>query len=88
MSFAVNDDGMPLDDSKRPVAEIKIRIIVPEEFVGASQHELFTRQGLITGMQAQEHSVVIYASLPSEEYGGLVEAIVADTQGRGRLERE
>ncbi len=63
------------------VGEVKIRIIVPEEFVGASQQELTARQGLITGMEAQEHSVVIYASLPSEKYDGLVEAIVANTQG-------
>jgi translation elongation factor EF-G len=82
MPFAVNDDGVPLDN----VGEVKIRIIVPEEFVGASQQELTARQGLITGMEAQEHSVVIYASLPSEKYDGLVEAIVADTQGRGRVD--
>ncbi len=86
MPFAVDDDGMPRDDSKRPVGEIKIRIIVPEEFVGASQHELIARQGLITGRQPQECSVVIYGSLSSEEYGGLAEAIVADTQGRGRVD--
>ncbi|MGB7555809.1 MAG: hypothetical protein WBM04_15660 [Candidatus Korobacteraceae bacterium] len=81
MPFAVNDDGVPLDN----VGEVKIRIIVPEEFVGASQQDLTARQGLITGMEAQEHSVVIYASLPGEKYDGLVEAIVANTQGRGRV---
>jgi elongation factor G len=88
MVFAVTDDGMGPDDSKRPVGEVKIQITVPEEFAGASLGELIARQGLITGMEAKEQNVVLQASLPAGEYDGLVEAIVADTQGRGRVERE
>lgn len=87
MVFAVDDDGTSPDDSKRPVGEVKVRITVPEEFVGAAQHELIARQGSITGMEAREQSVVIHASLPNGEYDGLVVAIVSDTQGRGKIER-
>jgi translation elongation factor EF-G len=86
MVFAVNDDGASPDNSNHPVVEIKVRIVVPEEFVGASQHELIARQGMITGMQAQEQNVVIQGVLPAGEYGGLVEMIVAGTQGRGWME--
>ena len=86
MVFAINDDGTAPDDSKRPVGEVTIRITVPEEFVGAAQHELIARQGSITGMEAKEQCLVIHASLPAEEHEGLVEAITVDTQGRGRVD--
>ncbi len=78
---------MEPEKPNRDAGEVSIRITVPEEFVGASQQELHARQGLITGMEAREQSVVIHASLPNGEYDGLVEAIVRDTQGRGRIER-
>lgn len=66
--------------------EVSIRITVPEEFVGASQHELIARQGLITRMEAHEQSFVIWAPLPPENYEELVKAIASDTQGLGRVE--
>jgi translation elongation factor EF-G len=87
MVFAVADDGMGPDDSKRPLGEVKIQIIVPEEFIGVALHELITRQGLITAMEAEDQHMVIRASLPAREYDRLVEAIVANTD-RGRVERE
>jgi translation elongation factor EF-G len=88
MVFAVNDDGVAPDDSKRQVGDVNVRIIVPEEFAGVAHHHLIARQGLITAMEAPERSVVIHASLPVVGYDGLVEAIATDTQGRGRVERE
>lgn len=70
-----------------PTEELKILITVPEEFAGASQHELSIRQGLITRMEVKEQSVVIFASLPAGEYDGLVDAIILGTQGRARIDR-
>ena len=79
---------MEPEKPNRAAGEVSIRITVPEEFAGASLGELIARQGFITGMEAEEQSLVIRASLAAGEYDGLVEAIVADTQGRGRVERE
>ena len=85
MVFAVNDEGMAPD--KGPGGEVRIRIIVPGEFIGVALHELIARQGLITAMEAEDQHMVIRASLPAREYDRLVEAIVANTD-RGRVERE
>jgi hypothetical protein len=38
-------------------------------------------------MEAKGQSLVIHASLPVGEYDGLVEAIVAGTQGRGKIDQ-
>ncbi len=78
---------MEPEKPNRAAGEVSIRITVPEEFVGASQQELVARRGLITGMEAKGQSLVIHASLPVGEYDGLVEAIAAGTQGRGKIDQ-
>jgi len=67
-------------------SELSIHIIVPEEFAGMSMAELNSRRGFITGMDVQTGSVLIRATLPASEYGGLEKAIGAGTQHRGRIE--
>jgi elongation factor G len=77
----------PVGEPAEPPSELSIHIIVPEEFAGMSMAELNSRRGLITGVDAQTGTVLIRASLPASEYGGLEEAINEGTRHRGRVER-
>jgi translation elongation factor EF-G len=79
------DGEMEPERPNRPTGELKILIIVPEEFAGVAHHHVLARQALITAIEAKEQRMVIHASLPAEEYEGLVAAIHTDTQGRGRI---
>jgi translation elongation factor EF-G len=85
MARTVNGSREP-DEPSRASIEVKVLITVPAEFLGVSQHELQARQGWITGMEAQQHALLIHASLPSGKYDELVEAITAGTQNRGGIE--
>ncbi|MGB8768302.1 MAG: hypothetical protein WCC92_01700 [Candidatus Korobacteraceae bacterium] len=80
------DGEMDPEKPERPTGEYKILIEVPEEFTGVAHHHVLARQGLITAIEAKGQRVVIRASVPAGEYDGLVEAIVADTQGRSRMD--
>lgn len=72
----------------RSGSEVRVRISVPEEFVGAAQEELVLRDGIITDMKTQGRSCVIYGRLPLRGYRVLVEAITRFTQGTGSVEQD
>ncbi len=76
-----------LGESDEQPSELSIHIIVPVEFSGMSMAELNSRGGLITGMDVQTGSVLIRASLPASEYGGMEKAIGEGTWHRGKVER-
>jgi translation elongation factor EF-G len=84
MAIILNASQEP--DKSKPKIMMKVLVTVPEEFLGASQHEFEARQGWITSMEVRPGGVVIHATLPSGIYDELAEAIKAGTQGRGRIE--
>jgi len=73
------------DEPDQPPGELTVVVTVPEEFAGLSLQELITRNGRLTGMDVQEQSVAISATLPASQYNSLVEAIRVNLQGRGRV---
>ncbi len=78
-------NGLAEPDEPDPLGEVEVLITVTEEFVGVSLYELAAREGVIVGMETQEQSVSINASLPASQCSILVEAIIARTNGRGRV---
>ena len=75
-----------IGEPDEPHSELSIHIVVPEEFAGMSMAELNSRRGVITGMDVQTGGILISASLPASEYGGLEKAIHEGTHHRGRVE--
>jgi translation elongation factor EF-G len=73
------------DEPDEPPGDVRIIIEVPEEFVGVSLGELNAREGRINGMEAEETTVTIIATLPASAYDALIKAIGMDTDGRGRV---
>jgi translation elongation factor EF-G len=73
------------DDPSLPLGEIRVVVTTPEEFAGSSLHELTALGASIGGIEADDGSVSIKATLPTSHYNALVEATTAWTQGRGRV---
>jgi translation elongation factor EF-G len=84
MARTLNEWQEP-DEANMPSGEWKILITVPEEFVGVAVQELQVREGLINGMEGEQHNFVVRASLPASQYAALVAAIATGTQRRGRV---
>jgi translation elongation factor EF-G len=73
------------DEPDQPQGEVEVAVTIPEVFAGVSLQELTVRGGRITGMEASAESVTINATLPTSHYNALVEAVILDTDGRGRV---
>ena len=84
MTATLNGFAEP-DETAQPSGRIDVFVIVPQEFVGASIHELTVRDGLITDMTTQGEIATVQASLPSSQLNALVEIVRLDTDGRGRV---
>ena len=84
MTATLNGFAGP-DEPNQLSGEVKVVITIPEEFTGASLHELIAREGLIADMTTHGQSVTVHGSLPISKLNALIEAIRLDTQGRGRV---
>lgn len=63
----------------------RLRIAVPEQYVGDIMGDLNTRRGRIMGMDAQEGLQVITAEAPKSEVLTYATSLRSMTQGRGRF---
>ncbi|MBD5636294.1 MAG: elongation factor G [Clostridia bacterium] len=63
----------------------RLRILVPESFVGDVLGDLNKRRGRIIGMEAQEELQLIIAEAPKAELLTYATALRAMTQGRGKF---
>ncbi len=73
------------DEPNQPSGEVEVVVTIPDVFAGISLQGSTARGRRITGMDAHEESVTINAILPASHYKALVEAIIAGTQGSGRV---
>jgi len=71
-----------------PDPEVLIKIIVPQEFVGATVGRLNECDGVVTSMELQEPNMLIRGSLPGSQLDLLAEDISSFTLGRGKAERD
>ncbi len=63
----------------------RLRIAVPEQYVGDVMGDLNTRRGRIMGMDAQEDMQIITAEAPKAEVLTYATSLRSMTQGRGRF---
>ncbi len=63
----------------------RLRIMVPEQFVGDVMGDLNTRRGRILGMDSQDDMQIITAEAPKAEILTYATALRSMTQGRGRF---
>ena len=63
----------------------RLRIVVPEQYVGDVMGDLNKRRGRILGMDTQEDMQVITAEAPKSEILTYATALRSMTQGRGRF---
>jgi hypothetical protein len=84
MTATLNGFAEP-DEPNQPKEEVTVLITIPEEFVAVVHHELLARKGRVTGLDVQEDSVAISATFAASQYKRLVEAVVMNTEGRGRI---
>ena len=61
---------------------MSVEVVVPEEFVGAVQGDLNSRQGNITGFESRSGAQVIAAEVPLAKMFGYVNGLRSLTQGR------
>lgn len=61
---------------------MSVEVVVPEEFVGAVQGDLNSRQGNITGFESRAVAQVIAAEVPLAKMFGYVNGLRSLTQGR------
>jgi len=80
---AADAEPEPLPDS----GDIAVRILTPEELVGAVEHEIRAQDGVITNLERVSDAVAIDAELPARAFRSLVEAVRELSQGRVILER-
>ena len=60
-----------------------VEVVVPDEFVGATQGDLASRRGDITGFESRGRTQVITAQVPLGAMFGYVNDLRSMTQGRG-----
>jgi len=61
---------------------MSVEVVVPEEFVGAVQGDLNSRQGKITGFETRASAQVVAAEVPLAKMFGYVNGLRSLTQGR------
>ena len=66
---------------------LKIKITVPQEYVGTAIGRINAFDGVVTSMELKEPLMLISASLPEFQFGHLVDDISRSTRGQGKTER-
>ena len=61
---------------------MSVEVVVPEDFVGAVQGDLSSRQGSITGFETRGAAQVVAAEVPLAKMFGYVNGLRSLTQGR------
>ena len=77
------------DDPVRPIESWRVKLTIPQEFVGYVIGEVNSRGGYVEAMTGQEERMVIQAKLPAREFEAMA-TLVAGLRGKapGRIERE
>jgi len=84
MTRAIEPEAQP----EFPDAEgnLSVRILAPEEFIGAVIGELQAHDAIITEMVGEKTTIVVNAAVPTKEYASFVRAVADVTQGKGRCD--
>lgn len=72
-----------------PTENWKVKLTVPEEFIGYVISELNSRNGYVEAMDGQEKQMIIHAVLPARKFEAMM-TIVASLRGAvsGSAERD
>jgi len=81
MTRNINAEAQP--ELPAPGSDLSVRILAPEEFIGAVIGELHAHDAAITEMVSEKTTITVIAALPVKEYDSFVRAVADVTQGKG-----
>ena len=67
---------------------MKVRVIVPEDYLGDVMGDLYGRRGQITNMETRNGTAEINADVPLSEMFGYATNLRGRSQGRGQFSME
>ena len=68
--------------------EVKVSIVVPEEFLGWSISELTSRGGSVAEIAGSGERMIVHGTLRELEFSSLQDSIISATLRRGTVERQ